>query len=57
MPRFGANGEFLGFIGSAIDETDRRQQEAALKRSEARYRDVVESQSEFRVPFSARMDR
>ncbi len=27
-PRFGANGEFIGFIGSAIDMTERRQQEA-----------------------------
>jgi PAS domain S-box-containing protein len=44
QPRYGANGEFLGYIGSALDVTDRRLQEAALKRSEARYRDVVESQ-------------
>ena len=47
MPRFGASGEFTGYIGSAIDETERRQQEAALKRSEARYRDVVENQTSF----------
>ncbi len=46
-PRLGANGEFLGYIGSAIDMTDRLQQEAALKRSQARYRDVVESQVVF----------
>ncbi len=46
-PRLGANGEFMGYVGSAVDETERRQQEAALKRSEARYRDVVESQSNF----------
>ena len=44
MPRHGADGEFRGYIGSAIDLTERRHQEAALKRSEARYRDVVESQ-------------
>ena len=35
------------YIGSATDITERRQQEAALKRSEARYRDVVESQIAF----------
>jgi PAS domain S-box-containing protein len=46
-PRYGANGEFMGYVGSAIDLTERRQQEAALKRSEARYRDVVESQANF----------
>jgi PAS domain S-box-containing protein len=47
VPRYGANGEFMGYVGSAIDLTERRQQEAALKRSEARYRDVVESQANF----------
>jgi PAS domain S-box-containing protein len=47
MPRFAAKGEFLGYSGSAIDITDRHQQEAALKRSEALYRDVVESQVAF----------
>ena len=46
-PRYGPNAEFLGYIGSAIDMTDRLQQEAALKRSQARYRDVVESQVVF----------
>ena len=47
VPRYGANGEFEGYIGSCIDMTDRLQQEAALKRSQARYRDVVESQVVF----------
>lgn len=47
MPRYGADGEFNGYVGSAIDETERRQQEAALRRSEARYRDVVENQTSF----------
>ena len=42
------------FYRSATDVTERRQQEAALKRSEARYRDVVDSQIGFRVPLPAR---
>ena len=47
VPRYGADSEFMGYVGSAIDLTERRQHEAALKRSEARYRDVVESQQNF----------
>ena len=47
VPRYAASGEFLGFIGSAVDVTDRRQQEAALRRSDERYREVVESQTDF----------
>ena len=47
VPRYAANGEFLGYIGSAIDITDRRSQEAALRESEERYREVVESQTDF----------
>jgi PAS domain S-box-containing protein len=53
VPRFGTNGTFLGYIGTAIDVTDRRRQEAALRESEERYREVVESQSEFVCRFRA----
>jgi len=46
MPRYAASGEFLGYIGSAVDVTERRRQEVALRDSEERYREVVESQTD-----------
>jgi two-component system sensor kinase FixL len=52
VPRYGENGEFVGFIGSSIDVTDRRQQESALRQSEERYRAVVDSQSELVCRFT-----
>ena len=47
VPRFAADGGFLGYIGTAVDITERRNQEAALRESEERYREVVESQTDF----------
>lgn len=47
VPRYDTGGRFLGYIGSAIDVTVRRMQEAALRESEERYRDLVESQTDF----------
>lgn len=47
IPRYAPTGEYLGYVGSSIDVTDRRLQEQALRRSEERYREVVESQTEF----------
>lgn len=35
-PRFGADGEFLGYIGSVLDITERKQMEDALKESDRR---------------------
>ncbi|HYJ41773.1 MAG TPA: PAS domain S-box protein, partial [Steroidobacteraceae bacterium] len=52
VPRYGATGEFVGFIGSAIDVTDRRRQESALRQSEERYRAVVDSQTELVCRFA-----
>ncbi len=47
VPRYTLDGDFVGYIGSAIDVTDRRLQQETLRRSEARYREVVESQPDF----------
>lgn len=35
-PRFGSDGEFLGYIGSVLDITERKQMEDALKESDRR---------------------
>jgi two-component system, LuxR family, sensor kinase FixL len=45
-PRHGPNGQFLGYIGSVIDLTERKQTQEALQRSEELYREVVESQTD-----------
>ena len=43
LPRFGADGTFLGYIGSVIDIQDRRHAEEQLQASEARYRTLFNS--------------
>ena len=42
-PSFDAEGQFLGYVGSCIDITDRRTAETALRQGEARIRALVDS--------------
>lgn len=41
-PRFGPSGEFLGYVGSVIDITDRKEAEEAVRASEAWLRAVTD---------------
>ncbi len=42
-PRFGMQGEFLGYVGSVIDISERREMEEMLRSSEARFRELAEA--------------
>src|SRR5690606_33628644 len=42
-PRFGADGQILGFVGVAFDVTDMRESQARLLESETRFRTVADS--------------
>ena len=46
VPRHDAGGTFVGYIGSCIDITERRDSEAATRASEERYRRIVETAEE-----------
>jgi PAS domain S-box-containing protein len=39
-PRFSASGEFVGYIGSCVDITDRKNEEEVVRRSEERLRNL-----------------
>jgi PAS domain S-box-containing protein len=41
VPRFDEDGSFVGFIGIAVDVTDRKLAEETLRQSEARFRDLA----------------
>jgi diguanylate cyclase (GGDEF)-like protein/PAS domain S-box-containing protein len=43
QPRFASDGAFIGYVGSVLDITDRRQAELAKEESEALIRSVFES--------------
>jgi two-component system, LuxR family, sensor kinase FixL len=53
VPRYAAGGSFLGYVGCAVDVTERREHEASLRESEERYRGVVENQTDFVCRFRA----
>ncbi len=43
VPRFSANGNFLGYIGSDVDITDIKAAGEAVRESETRFRDIADS--------------
>jgi PAS domain S-box-containing protein len=49
IPRFTLEGDFLGYIGSCIDITDRFQAEVALRQSESRLRLIIESAKDYAI--------
>jgi PAS domain S-box-containing protein len=46
-PRFSAEGTFLGYIGSAVDITERKHVEESLRQSEARLREADRRKDEY----------
>ena len=45
-PRFSETGEYLGYIGSVIDISERQAATAAVAESEARFRALVEASAQ-----------
>ncbi len=44
-PRLGTNNEFLGFVGSSVDITERKHAEEIIQESESRFRNLVRDAS------------
>jgi PAS domain S-box-containing protein len=55
-PRFGPQGEFLGYVGSVFDISDRHEVEEALRASEARFRGIFDSDLTGFIVFDANAD-
>ncbi|MEG4441259.1 PAS domain S-box protein [Microcoleus sp. AT9_B5] len=49
VPRYGLEGEFLGYIGSCVDIEDHKQAEEALRESESRLRLIFESAKDYAI--------
>jgi PAS domain S-box-containing protein len=47
IPRFDTDGRLIGYAGSAIDITERKEAEAAVQESELRLRDITASMGEW----------
>src|SRR5262249_43912658 len=53
-PRYGTEGDFLGYVGSCIDIEDRRRDRDNLRESEALYRTLAEAMPQ--IVWTARPD-
>ncbi|MEG5037763.1 MULTISPECIES: PAS domain S-box protein [unclassified Microcoleus] len=49
VPRYGWEGEFLGYIGSCVDIEDHKQAEESLRQSESRLRLIFESAKDYAI--------